>query len=88
MNEDVLEEMIANAIAVSEAASGLSCQRTSGSTDCNIPMSMGIPAICVGAYLGDGQHTRQERIRADSLPIGLRIAAQVVLGYFNLEEQV
>jgi len=86
VDRETLEEMIAEAVAVSEAYSGLPCKRTCGSTDCNIPMSLGIPAICVGAYLGEGQHTREERIRADSIPIGLRIAARLILGYFDWEE--
>lgn len=43
----------------------------SGSTDCNIPLSMGIPAICFGVYLGGGQHTREEYVRIDSLETGL-----------------
>lgn len=33
-----------------------------GSTDCNIPLSMGIPAICFGGLLGDGVHTREEYV--------------------------
>lgn len=51
----------------------------SGSTDCNIPLSMGIPAICFGTYLGDGQHTREEYVRLDSLEGGLKAAMDMVL---------
>ena len=83
VDEDVLEEMAARVVAVSEAHSGIPCARTSGSTDCNIPMSMGVPAVCVGAYLGDGAHTREERVRIDSVPVGLRIVTELVLDYFN-----
>ena len=34
----------------------------SGSTDCNIPFSLGINSLCFGGYLGEGAHTREEKI--------------------------
>ena len=39
---------------------GLEPQFGCGSTDCNVPLSMGIPAICPGCVLGAGAHTREE----------------------------
>ncbi|MGN0204262.1 MAG: M20/M25/M40 family metallo-hydrolase [Coprococcus sp.] len=51
----------------------------SGSTDCNIPLSMGIPAICFGSYIGGGQHTREEYVRIDSLEGGLRCVMNMVV---------
>lgn len=54
---------------------------TSGSTDCNIPLSMGIPAVCVGCYEGAGSHTREEYIRTDSLRPGLRFALEMMAHY-------
>ena len=55
----------------------------SGSTDCNIPFSMGIPSICFGGYKGRGAHTREEFIELDSLIPGLKIVAASVLSYFQ-----
>lgn len=52
-----------------------------GSTDCNIPLSMGVPALCVGCYRGSGAHTRQEYVELDSLLPGLRIAFDLILGF-------
>ena len=52
----------------------------SSSTDCNIPMSLGIPAITIGVYMGGGAHTREEWIRKDSLPAGLENGILTVLG--------
>lgn len=49
------------------------------STDCNIPLSMGIPALCIGSYYGGGTHTREEWIEKESLPIGLSVAIKVLL---------
>ena len=50
----------------------LSCR--SSSTDCNIPLSLGIPALCIGAVSGDGAHTREEWIEKSSLLKGLEVA--------------
>lgn len=55
----------------------------SGSTDCNIPFSMGIPSICFGGYNGKGAHTRGESIELESLVPGLKIVAASVLSYFK-----
>ena len=49
------------------------------STDCNIPLSLGIPAVSFGLCDGGGAHTRQEWIETDSLETGLRIALETVL---------
>ena len=57
-----------------------------GSTDCNIPLSMGIPSICVGCYDGDRSHTRQEWVAMDSLLPGLKFAADLMITY--LEEEI
>lgn len=54
----------------------------SGSTDCNVPLSMGIPAVCVGCYNGAGAHTRQEYVEIDSLHPGLQFAFDLILQYF------
>ena len=50
----------------------------SGSTDINIPLSQGIPALCFGAYLGAGAHTREEWLQLSSLPVGLAIWMRVL----------
>jgi len=51
----------------------------SGSTDCNIPHSLGIPAICVGVYEGGGVHTREEYLKKESIRNGLDILHQVLM---------
>ncbi|MBQ3053627.1 MAG: M20/M25/M40 family metallo-hydrolase [Clostridia bacterium] len=50
----------------------------SASTDCNIPLSMGVPAICIGVYYGGGAHTREEYVIKDSLPLGFEIAVETL----------
>ena len=53
-----------------------------GSTDCNIPLSQGIPAMCVGVYKGGAAHTHEEWIDCSSLKAGyeilLRFAASFI----------
>lgn len=51
------------------------------STDCNIPLSMGIPSVCVGTCRGSGAHTREEYIEKDSLGTGLEIALNLLSEY-------
>lgn len=53
------------------------------STDCNIPLSLGIPAICLGSCLGGGAHTRGEWIELASLSTGYRIAAALIMDCFT-----
>ena len=51
----------------------------SGSTDCNIPHSMGIPAVALAAYDGGGTHTREEWVEKKSFKAGLKVAMELIL---------
>ena len=53
------------------------------STDCNIPLSLGIPSVCLGTVRGAQAHTREEWIQIDSLITGYRIAFEMILHYFE-----
>lgn len=53
-----------------------------GSTDCNIPLSMGIPALSVGGYKGAKAHTREEYLHIDSLYPGLKLIFDLILHHF------
>lgn len=55
----------------------------SGSTDCNIPFSLGIPAVCFGAYRGAGAHTREEYIYPESLKTGMSLLLDFIGSYFK-----
>jgi len=61
---------------------GLDVAFRSGSTDCNIPLSMGVPAVCPGVVTGKGAHTREEYVDIDSLLPGLKAAAEMILYHF------
>ena len=83
VDEVHLAEMTDKVIRICSKHTGEPCKAKSGSTDCNIPMSMGIPAIAVGVYLGYGTHTREEKVLISSIPIGLKIGAELILEYFD-----
>ena len=55
---------------------------SASSTDCNVPLSMGINAICFGVCLGGGAHTREEWIDEASLPVGYAMAGEFLLHRF------
>lgn len=78
-----MDEMTAHAISVCEKITGIPCKRVSGSTDCNIPASLGIPSLCIGTFSGSGAHTREEYIEVDSLPAGMKISFEIILKYFE-----
>ena len=58
----------------------------SGSTDCNIPLSLGIPALCFGVYLGAGAHTREEWVKKSSLVPGFEIGIRAMVGLITENE--
>ena len=54
-----------------------------GSTDCNIPLSMGVPSACFGVYRGEGAHTREEWIDVRTVCGGMKAAMSVLLNWFE-----
>lgn len=79
VDEKILNCMTDFAITVQNKYSNCDVKINSGSTDCNIPHSMGIPAICAGVFMGDGMHTREEWIEKESVKTGLCIALELIL---------
>ena len=51
----------------------------SGSTDANIPHSLGIPAITMAVWIGGGAHTREEYVVKESLVPGFEIGLRTAL---------
>lgn len=70
------------AVCAVQAHYGITPQLGSGSTDCNVPLSMGIPAVCPGCVMGSGAHTREEYVEIDSLLPGLKVAFDLILHHF------
>lgn len=70
-----LENIVKSTI---EKFGGIVPEYRSGSTDCNIPFSKGIPAVCFGGCLGHGAHTREEWIDLNSLIKGSEIIYEII----------
>lgn len=68
------EKLIAECSDIIEEVNGKAPKQISGSTDCNIPLSMGIPAVAIGVIDGGGAHTKEEWIYKESVLKGLKIA--------------
>ena len=83
VDQEVLSLMVNRVADIYKRYTGMPFWCACGSTDCNIPMALGIPAIAVGTYLGDGAHTMEEKVLLKSIPVGLKIVAELILGYFE-----
>ncbi len=83
IDQKKIEALKALILPVLEEVNHQSIHCVSSSTDCNIPLSMGIPALCMGVYRGGGAHTREEWIEKHSMVPGLEAAIRVAL---KLEE--
>ena len=68
---------------VVEEVAGKRPERRSSSTDANIPLSMGIPAVTFGLYRGGKAHTREEYLEIPSLQVGLKIAMLLMTPHFQ-----
>ena len=66
-----------------EKAYGEEIFYSSSSTDCNIPMSMGIPSTCFGIVKQADTHKREEHMFLDYLPGGIRAANEILSYYFK-----
>lgn len=60
VDEDAIRELAAICSEEIASAVGTAPAEAKASTDCNIPLSMGIPAVCAGFFRGGGAHTREE----------------------------
>ncbi len=83
VDEAALKSLTETAREISESVTGIKCATGASSTDCNTPLSMGVPAVCLGLCRGAGAHTRGEWLDINSLPYGARIAAAFIGRYFS-----
>lgn len=78
--QEALIQRVSNAFS----AAGLPVpERTLGSTDCNLPLSMGIPAVCIGLANGGGAHSTEEYLLPDSISAGIVIAKHLLAFYLK-----
>lgn len=78
----VQDAMCERAAASVKKHFGIDVKRTPGSTDCNVPSSMGIPSICVGLVDTGGAHTREEHLEIYSLEKGTLVAKDLIMEKF------
>lgn len=83
----VMDETAHNALMNRTAAAirryyGIEPVFRAGSTDCNIPLSMSIPAVAVSCVDGAGAHTREEYILTDTIKPGLAVGFSLILDHF------
>ncbi|MBE7434495.1 MAG: M20/M25/M40 family metallo-hydrolase [Anaerolineales bacterium] len=57
---------------------GIEAVLTSGSTDANIPLSKGIPAVVMGVTIGGGAHTLNEYIDTEPIQKGMKSLARFI----------
>lgn len=72
VDPDREQALVDRAAAAMDRQLGFAPELHSGSTDCNIPLSVGIPAIAIGGCKGVGVHTREEYLELNTLEPGLR----------------
>ena len=83
VDPDKQQALIDKAEAIIRKYFKIEPQLQSGSSDCNIPLSVGIPSIALGCYIGEGAHTREEWVKIDSFHSGLKLAFDLILDYFE-----
>lgn len=62
-----------------EAVIGKQVRFKASSTDCNIPLSLGVPAVCMGVIYAEGAHRREEWVDKSSMILGLEAAIKTML---------
>ncbi len=70
--DSAVQTAFADMVAEVMEAEGITeVRREFGSTDSNIPLSLGIPAVTLAVYTGGKSHTRDEWVEKASIPKGL-----------------
>jgi acetylornithine deacetylase/succinyl-diaminopimelate desuccinylase-like protein len=60
---------------------GIDPRRGASSTDANVAMAAGLPALCLGVYRGGSAHRLEEWLDPDSLPTGAAMVRTLLAGW-------
>lgn len=66
-------------------AQGIEPNLIGGSTDANLPLSRGLPALALGVTTGSGAHTPAEYVDVEPLAKGMEALAEYVTGTFGVK---
>ena len=81
----LISEIEEKLVPIIEEEAGEKVTFNSLSTDCNIPLSLGVPALCIGTNRHGGAHTREEWLLKASLAPGLAISIKTALKLSEVE---
>jgi len=81
-----IQEIEDIAVPIIETVTGKDVTFKSGSTDCNIPLSLGVAALCIGVNNHAGVHTREEWLEKYSILPGLEIAIKLGMKLAEVEQ--
>ncbi|MBO4406548.1 MAG: M20/M25/M40 family metallo-hydrolase [Clostridia bacterium] len=82
IDEEAFERLLARCEKEIAKVAGEPVKRHSGSTDANIPLATGTPAVTFGLCVGEKAHTREEWVNVESLREGLPIAINLITSHF------
>lgn len=82
MDAAKLEALSATVFETLKKHTGMEPEVHASSTDSNIPLSIGIPAVTLGTCSGGGAHTREEWVEIASLVPGYKIAFELILAHY------
>ncbi len=77
-------DLVRLACEAMEAGEVSECKLGIASTDANVPLSKGYPAVCVGVSQGGNAHTAQEFIDIRSIPNGYKLLDHLIQGALKL----
>ncbi len=83
VDEKALEELTQRCRNICEKISGIPAPSTSGSTDSNIPLSLGVASVTIGGCLTEATHTREEWVDKESIFIGYNLVETVIRDFEN-----
>ena len=79
--QDKMKDLIRRQSGLIQHYTGQPAHIQSGSTDANVPLSLGIPAVTLGTVAGGGAHTYEEWIEKKSMVVGQQLALATILQY-------
>ena len=80
------DKLVETAAKVIGRISGLAVSLEAASTDANIPLSLGIPAVTLGTIVGGKAHTREEWVDLDSQRTGMKLVLHLLFALQKTEQ--